>query len=184
MTVEPPTWGHIKPSCPDPSQISFTVKTQSSPSRWLAPGCCLLLAGIPHCHLFITSLSQSDSQYPVDRWASSKAALAISVFHNPPPQSTTNISGLLREREIAAARSCCHFLPCFCRGDLEMSDRGRQLEHKKALALTIIVTFKALTKCGTEKNWKQFYSQIFCGEQLTPNKPDEISTFDSCKKQI
>lgn len=37
-------------------------------------------------------------------------------------QSNADISGLLRERETAAARPGCHFLPRFHLGDKEMSD--------------------------------------------------------------
>lgn len=139
---------HSTPTCPNPPKISLTIKTQSSPSRWPAPGCCLPLAGIPHCHLFITSLSQSDSHYPVDRWASSEAALAISVFHKTVfPIHCQNIWA--PKRETVAAWSGCHFLSRFYWGDKEMSDMGRQLEHMKALAMTSHVTFKTLAKDGT-----------------------------------
>lgn len=62
-----------------------------------------------------------------------------------------------------------------------MSDMGRQLEHMKALALTSLVTFKALAKEGTEKKHKQFLSQFFLGN--APNKHNVKSTFDSSKKQ-
>ncbi len=56
-----------------------------------------------------------------------------------------------------------------------MSDMGRQLEHMKAPALTRLVTFKTLTKDGTEKKQKQLYSPFF-GEHFTPNKCNVKST--------
>lgn len=56
---------------------------------------------------------------------------------------------------------------------------GRQLEHMKALALTSLVTFKALAKDGTEE--KQFYSQFF-GNTSHSNKHNVTSKFDSFKK--
>lgn len=49
------------------------------------------------------------------------------------------------------AQSGCHFLPRFHRGDKEMSDIGRQMEHMKVLLLTGLVTFKTLAKDGTGK---------------------------------
>lgn len=96
--------GDMNPSGPDPSLISLPVKSSGQPQAadgW-SPGCCLLLAGFPRCHLFITSLSQSDSRYPVDRRASSEAALAISLFHAPPPQfSTKHIRAPQREEDCS-----------------------------------------------------------------------------------
>lgn len=56
---------------------------------------------------------------------------------------------------------------------------GRQLEHMKALALTSLVTFKALAKDGTEE--KQFDSQFF-GNTSHSNKHNVTSKFDSSKK--
>lgn len=132
-----------------------------------APRTLFAIGRIPHRHLFITSLSQSDSRYPVDRWASSKAALAISVFHKTAsPIHCQHIWAPQRESGIAEARPGCHFLHHFRWGDKEMSDMGWQLEHTKAVALTSLVTFKALTKNGTEERCKQFYSQFLETPQI------------------
>lgn len=75
---------HSTQSCPDLFKIKLpktNKKTNIGLSRCPALGCCLLLAGVPHCHLFITSLSQPDSSNPVDTRASAEVALAISAYH-------------------------------------------------------------------------------------------------------
>lgn len=110
-------------------------KTNIGLSRWPALGCCLLLAGVPHCHLFITSLSQPDSSNPVDTRASAEVALAISAYHKTFsfPRPPLKYQGSWeRESETAEAWTACHFLPRFHWGDTEMSDTGWQLEHMKS----------------------------------------------------
>lgn len=89
---------HSKLTCPDPSKIIHTVKTQSNLGRWLAPGCCCHWQGFltvtflsPHCHSLIPSIQLTD-EFPLRRHSLSQCSTKRS------PHSIAEISGLLRER--------------------------------------------------------------------------------------
>lgn len=181
MTVEPPTSDTLnQPALTLQRSASLLKHRAASADGWPQDVVCRWQGFLtvtflsPHCHSLILSILLTDELPP-------RRHLLSQCSTNQPSQPAANISGLLREREreIAAARSGCHFLPRFRWGDKEMSDMGRQLEHTKALALTSLVTFKALAKDGTEE--KQFYSKFF-GNTSTSNKHNVTSKFDSCKK--
>lgn len=163
MTVEPTISDTV-------NQPALTLKRSLLTADGRPPGCCFPLAGIPHCHLFITSLSQSDSQYPVDRWASSEAALAISEFHKTVfPIHRRNIWA--PQRKTAAARAGCHFSPRFHWGDKEMSDGPTTGAYE---------SFGADKACHFCQGWDREETQttlfpIFW-EHFTPNKHNAKST--------
>lgn len=109
------------------------TSTHGSLSRWPAPGCCLLLAGNPQRHLFITSLSQSDSWYLVDRWDSSQAE---------PSSHSTNQNIWPPRRNAAVTQSCCLLAPCCYWGDRGKSDLGGQPERMNPALVTTLITFR------------------------------------------
>lgn len=171
---------HIKPTCPDPSKISLTIKTQSSLSRWLAPGRCLPLAGIPHCHLFIASLSQSDSQYPVDRWAFSEAALPISALHKTAsPIHCQHIWAPQRERLQWLGLVVTSF-PAFAEVTRRCQIRADNWSIWKLWRWQTSSPLRLSPRRGQRGSTKKFDSQ-FLGN--TPNKRNVTSTFDSSTKQ-
>lgn len=112
-----------------------------------------------HCHLFTTSLSHPNSQYPVDTWVSSEVTLAISLFHKT-AFSVHHQHIWDPQRESLQQHSLVVTSIPSCAGVTSKCQIGRQLEQMKALALTSLSTFKALAKDGTQKKSHQFQFKV------------------------
>lgn len=97
--------GDMEASCPDPSQLR--LPWQMAPPQDAA--CCwqgfLTVTFLsPHCHSQSLSVLSTDELPPRQRSLSHCSRLRL-------PSPAPTVSGLLREKEIAAARCGCHFLP-------------------------------------------------------------------------
>lgn len=151
---------HSTQSCPDLFKVKTNKKTNIGLSRWPALGCCLLLAGVPHCHLFITSLSQPDSSNPVDTRASAEVALAISAYHKtfsfPRPPLKYQGSWERERARLQRLGLLVISFPAFTEVTRRCQIQADNWSIWKAPALTSLVTFKTLTKHGMEKKHKRF----------------------------